>query len=189
MKRAPFMRRAVRSLARIWRRHGLTSRGAGWVGLLLALGTVLWLRTQFAVVMVVGHSMSPTLHSGDLLVVHRGTYDEALPGRGDIVVAQYRSEWIVKRVVGVPGEEVEVQNGEVLVNGRALPVPHRVTPGKLRVRRGRLAEDRFALLGDNREAAEGLLFYAVVPRERFMGRVVGAVHVGEWKSALAASAH
>lgn len=188
MKTSGIMRRILKRLARGWRRHGITPHGAVWVGLLLALGAVLWLRTEFGVVLVVGQSMFPTLRSGDLLVVHRGTYDEAAPVHGDIVVAKYRSEWIVKRVVGVPGDEVEVMNGEVVRNGRILPAGHPIHPGRLRVHRGVLAEDRFALLGDNRAATDGLLFYAVVPRERFMGRVVGVLHLGGRPSSLAAVA-
>ncbi len=175
----------ARARARSGCRLGMPARGWWWVGMLLLLGLVLWTRAQVAVVLVVGDSMVPTFRSGDVLLVHRGSYRNTTPLPGDIVVARYRSEWIVKRVVGVPGEAVEVLEGEVLVDGRPMPAPHPVNPGRLRVRPGVLAADRYALLGDNRAASEGILFYAVVPRDRMMGRVMGALHLGVMKAMVA----
>ncbi|MCC6233087.1 MAG: signal peptidase I [Verrucomicrobiales bacterium] len=167
-----------------WRRHGLSLRGTSWLLVWALMGGLLWVRDEVGVVVVVGDSMLPTLRSGDVLFVHRGTYDHSEPMRGDIVVARYRSEWIVKRVVGLPGESVEVIEGAVQVNGSPVSANHAVVPGRLRVNRGALAPDRFAVLGDNRAASDGLLFYAVVPRERLMGRVVGALHLGAMKAAI-----
>ncbi len=96
------------------------------------MGLLLWVRDEVGVVVVVGDSMLPALRSGDVLFVHRGTYDHSEPTRGDIVVARYRSEWIVKRVVGLPGESVEVIEGAVQVNGSPVSANHAVVPGRLR---------------------------------------------------------
>jgi signal peptidase I len=139
---------------------------------LLLVGCLLVLQNQFRLVVVVGDSMEPTLGHGDLLVADKREYRERDPERGELVVAWRQGELIVKRVVGIPGEEVEVIEGSLFVNG--LPVVEGYGPrgDRLSVRRGRLAADRFALVGDNRGIVEGQTVHAIVSKEEIVGRVV-----------------
>jgi len=82
-------------------------------------------------------SMTPTLLTGDFIVVDKHSYGlrnpfgnqrlagSGVPGRGDVVVFRYpgdRSQRYVKRVIGLPGDVVEVQDGWVTLNGRRLDV-------------------------------------------------------------------
>jgi signal peptidase I len=69
----------------------------------------LLLRRHFLLTIVLGESMLPTIKPGQVLLVDKRAYDSAQPHRGDIVVARYGQDLIVKRVVGLPGEEVEVK--------------------------------------------------------------------------------
>ena len=139
---------------------------------LLLVGCLLILQNQFRLVIVVGDSMQPSLGHGDLLIADKREYRERDPERGELVVAWRRGELIVKRVVGIPGEEVEVIDGSLFVDG--LPVVEEYGPqgDRLSIRRGRLAPDRFALLGDNRGLVEGQTVHAIVSKEEMVGRVV-----------------
>lgn len=88
--------------------------------LLLAFFIITYVGRAFT---VEGPSMYPTLHSGERLIVDELTYRFRDPARGDIVVFRYPadpSEYFVKRLVGLPGEVVEIRAGHVYVNGRQL---------------------------------------------------------------------
>ena len=67
-----------------------------------------------------GESMLPTLHHGERLLVDKLSYRFVEPARGDIVVFKYPanpSEQFIKRIIGVPGDIVSIENGIVDVNG------------------------------------------------------------------------
>ncbi len=158
-----------RFLALNWRRTTWLVLSAGLLCALLAL------RSHFEIVLVVGSSMHPTLESSDILLVRKGVYQDVDPGRGEMVVARFRSEFIVKRVVGLPGESVEVVDSVLRIDGRPIDEHHAINPGDLSVGCGKLSGDRFAVLGDNRAMSEGILFYAVIPRDALVGRVMGGI--------------
>ena len=70
-----------------------------------------------------GASMEPTLATGEYVVVNRLSYRLGTPQRGDIIVFHpplAPQEEYIKRVIGLPGDEVEVRDGTVYVNGQAL---------------------------------------------------------------------
>lgn len=133
---------------------------------------LLWVQARYALVWVVGESMEPTLRSGSLVVVNKTAYREASPCRDDLVVALYRDELIAKRVVGLPGETVEVKQGVVLVDGVARSEEHPILAGTMTISPGTLFPDRYALLGDNRSLPAGVLVHAVVSKHALMGKVV-----------------
>jgi len=72
--------------------------------------------------LVRGYSMEPTLHQEERLLVEKLSYRFHAPQRGDIVVLKVAQEPIplVKRVIGLPGETVEIRQGKVYVNGQHL---------------------------------------------------------------------
>lgn len=158
----PLRRPAARSL----------SRQVGW-HLLIGLTALLVLgRTRFSLCLVQGDSMLPGLRTGDLLIVDKRAYRDAELKRGDLVVAKSGGELLVKRVVGLPGEELELRLGELYVNRVARAEYYPVEPGRLTLRRGRLFEDRYALLGDNRNVNVPTSVHAVVSKHQIVGRVV-----------------
>lgn len=73
---------------------------------------------------VVGQSMSKTLNGGDQILVNRFVYKVTDPKTNDIVVflpnGNEKSHYYVKRVIGVPGDTVQIKNGTVYVNGKRL---------------------------------------------------------------------
>ena len=142
---------------------------------LVAFAAVALLRVHFRLAVVTGDSMSQTFHTGDLLLVSRDAYRTANPQRGDVVVACHRKELIVKRVVGLPGEEVELKDGQLQINGTAVPEDYALEQGSLGVEKGRLFEGKFALLGDNRNLPLVQCVHAVVPKEAIVGKVIFSV--------------
>jgi signal peptidase I len=151
-------------------------------GLLILAGGVITLllvfRAHFVTCIAKGESMLPALHSGDLLLVDKRAYAAEPPMRGDIVVARERNDLIVKRVVGRPGEEVEVRKGILYVNQRPLAETYPVEPGWLTLRKGGLLEKKYALLGDNRSVSGAVFVHAVVSQDQIVGKVVCAVRLG-----------
>ncbi|MCT4598733.1 MAG: signal peptidase I [Vallitalea sp.] len=72
---------------------------------------------------VIGQSMEPTLHNGDHVIIDKISYRFAKPKKYDIVVFPYKknpSQNYIKRIIGLPGDEVNIINGEVYINGEKL---------------------------------------------------------------------
>ncbi len=149
------------------------------VAIAMCSGLIL-LQGRFRLGVVIGDSMLPGLTTGDILLIHKRAYDAANPGRGDVVLARFGNESIVKRVVGLPGEEVALQFGRIYVNGEAVAEPQKTLPGTLSINPGRLFRDRFALLGDNRTVGLSTFVHAVVSKDEIVGKVVATFHVGHF---------
>ena len=139
---------------------------------LLVMVCLFLLQSRFRLVLVVGESMQPTLEHGDLLVVSKRSYDQRDPIRGDVVVAWSHGELIVKRVVGLPGESLEIVNGRLYVNRQLVVEDHPVQGNLLDIGRGSLASGRFALVGDNRGLPSRATVSAIVSKDDLLGKVV-----------------
>lgn len=110
---------------------------------------------------VVGQSMSPTLVSGDEILVNRFVYKVTDPKRGDIIVflpnGNEKSHYYVKRVIGVPGDTVLIQNGAVYINGEVYKEEIEaaaIEEAGLASEEITLASDEYFVLGDNRNNSE-----------------------------------
>lgn len=122
---------------------------------------------------VYGQSMEPNLMQFQRLIVDKVSYRVHPPQRNDIVVLDLpeMDEMLVKRVVGLPGEVVEVRSGTVYVNGQPLDesFPHDVTPYDMEpITLGPLA---YFVLGDNRSNSNDSRAFGPVRREDILGRV------------------
>jgi signal peptidase I len=144
----------------------LISVGLALIALLMIVGS------KFKLAVVVGESMLPTLKPGDVLVIDRRAYTKKLPQREDIVMARYGNDWIVKRVVGLPGENVEVKGGALFINDEPKHENHPVQQGPLDVGKGRLFDGDFATLGDNRAVPAALAIHPVLSNKEMFGKVV-----------------
>lgn len=124
-----------------------------------------------------GDSMLPTLHHGERLLVDKLSYRFVEPARGDIVVFKYPAnpkEQFIKRIIGIPGDVVSIQNGIVYVNGVALEEDYITAPARIGFREQRVPEGTYFVLGDNRNNSEDSRFSGVgfVPKENIIGRAV-----------------
>lgn len=112
-------------------------------------------------VAVVGDSMSPILSNGDVTLVNRIVYDATAPKRGDIIVFKPKgnenSHYYIKRIIGLPGETVQILEGEIYIDGERLEEDYGVSeitdPG-IAAEEIELAGDEFFVLGDDRENSE-----------------------------------
>ena len=108
---------------------------------------------------VSGDSMKNTLSHGDQLIVDKITYRFRDPVRYDIIVFPYQYEentFYIKRIIGLPGETVQIADGEIFINGEVLMESYGreviQDPGTA-AEPIRLGEDEYFVLGDNRNAS------------------------------------
>ena len=112
-------------------------------------------------VSTVGDSMKPVLENGDVVLVNRIVYNATTPKRGDIIVFRPRgnenSHYYIKRIVGLPGETVEILENRVYINGEKLEEDYDTTDIDdvgLLSEPMELASDEYFVLGDDRENSE-----------------------------------
>ena len=124
----------------------------GWLAaVLLALALGLALRTWGAqAVRVAGTSMEPTLRDGELVLATRFDYLNADPARGDVVLCRLpgRAGSYVKRVIGLPGETVQIRAGATYIDGVLLEEPYAAPADKDFATA--LGADEYLVMGDNR---------------------------------------
>lgn len=119
-------------------------------------------------------SMIPTLEPGDRVLVLKFWYSlpKLEPKRGQIVVFKYpvdpRRDF-VKRVIGVPGDTVEIKNGTVFVNGTELFEPYVKNHDSYNMEQIVVPEDSYFCLGDNRPNSQDGRFWGFVPRKFLRG--------------------
>jgi signal peptidase I len=125
-------------------------------------------------VRVDGLSMNPTLQNGEYILVSRVTYKIGQPQRGDIIIFGRPSDQrqdLIKRVIGLPGETVSVQNGEVKINGFALQEPYIAQPP---VYNGEwiVGKNELFVLGDNRNDSSDSHQWGLLPMENIIGKAL-----------------
>lgn len=142
--------------------------------LVLAIYTLVNLSTARFV--VEGSSMEPNFHTDEFIIVSRLAYIIGEPERGDVIVFHYdetRQRDFIKRVIGLPGEVVELREGRVYINGELLEEPYvreycRVTfcPN----RSWPLGDDEYFVLGDNRNSSQDSHDFGPIKRHQIIGR-------------------
>ena len=123
---------------------------------------------------VYGHSMEPSLYTDQRLVVEKVSYRLHEPRRGDVVVLRMPErgpELLIKRVIVLPGETIEIRDNGVYVDGQLLDEPYISrktggTHGPLTVPEGYVF-----VMGDNRAASNDSRSFGAVPLERVVGRL------------------
>ena len=110
---------------------------------------------------IVGNSMEPTLYSGQQILIDRMSLNISAPDRGDIVAFQpngnENSHYYVKRIIGVPGETVQIVDGYVYINEVLLDeqgLYDKIADPGILENPITLDEDEFIVLGDNRNFSE-----------------------------------
>ncbi len=125
-------------------------------------------------------SMLPTLQINDRLIVDKVSYRFESPQRGDVVVFNPTDELLrqnfkdafIKRVIGLPGETIEVLNGRVYVNGKALNEDYVADRPDYQWGPQTVPQGSYLVLGDNRNQSYDSHYWGFVPREKIIGRAV-----------------
>ncbi|HEX7973394.1 MAG TPA: signal peptidase I [Anaerolineales bacterium] len=118
-------------------------------------------------------SMQPTLYAGDFVIVNKLAYKLGTPGRGDVIVFHYPPdpsvEPYIKRVIGLPGDTVKVENLKVYVNGVPLREPYiKAAPNYNNT--WVVPPDSLFVLGDNRNNSSDSHSWGFVPVENVIGK-------------------
>lgn len=127
---------------------------------------------------VKGESMAPNFATGDYLIIDEISYRFSNPERGDVVVFKYPkdvTQRFIKRVIGLPGEIVQVKNGQVSVykEDNEIVLDEKYLPKDLKTDgdiKTLLNKDEYFVMGDNREQSFDSRSWGVVPRQAIIGK-------------------
>lgn len=147
---------------------------------------------------VSGASMVPSFQSGHYLIIDEISYRFEEPKRGEVIVFRFPpspSKFLIKRVVGLPGETVEMTGNDILIKNKAHPEGFLWQQGAINSDKNRgdvkitLNSDEYFVLGDNRGESADSRLWGSLKRELIVGRPLIrlfplseiGVFPGEWK--------
>ena len=118
--------------------------------------------------------MEPTYRSGSLKFVNRLAYQRRKPARGDIVAIKLAGPHVlyVKRIIGLPGEHLAIERGQVYVNGAPLSEPYVKNRRDWDVAEVTLTAREYYVIGDNRGMRAADHDFGCVDVSRILGRVI-----------------
>jgi len=125
---------------------------------------------------VKGQSMEPNFENGNYLIIDELSFRFRDPQREEVVVFRYPgnpSQRFIKRIIGLPGEKIEIKAGSIMVNDQILDeskyLPFGLqTPGNIQIS---LNENEYFVLGDNRISSFDSRQWGPLPRKNIVGRV------------------
>ena len=153
-----------------WKRAALDILETLFLALVLYFG----INAVSARVRVDGFSMNPSLDNGEYILVNKLAYRLGEPARGDIVVFSFPldpEQDLIKRVIGLPGETVSIQNGQVSVNGVLLSEPY-IAASPIYNGTWVVTDGQLFVLGDNRNESKDSHEWGLLPFENIIGKAV-----------------
>jgi signal peptidase I len=124
---------------------------------------------------VEGSSMEPTLHHGQRIIVDKFTYGWLHPPRrGDIIVLRdphTLGREVIKRVIGLPGERVEINQGQLYINSQPLNDTYITSPSAHTWGPNTVLPGHYFVLGDNRDYSKDSLTWGWLPGKHIIGKV------------------
>lgn len=168
---------------------------AFWENLVFNKDSIVWevIKLIFIVVVVVlpirfyiaqpfivnGASMDPTLHNGDYLIIDEISYQFQEPARGEVIVFRYPgdpSKFYIKRILGLPGESIEIRNNKVVIisdqdNQKVINEPYIqgiTAPDGL----WRLLDNEYFVVGDNRMYSSDSRMWGPLKENFIIGRAL-----------------
>jgi signal peptidase I len=135
-------------------------------------------------VRVEGIAMSPAFNDGDRLIMDKNVDDLK---RGEVISFLYpkdTSKWYIKRIIGLPGERVEIREGAVFVNGQKLDEPYvdqtyNQTRGTFPLRV--VSENHYYVLGDNRDNSSDSRYWGTVSKDLITGKYASTYYKADSK--------
>ena len=124
-------------------------------------------------------SMSPTIQPGDYILVDTRAFNHGVPRIGDVVIAippEISGVEYIKRVMGLPGDTVAIRDGVVTVNGAPvyfldIPGNERQMPSSITFGPVLVPDNKYFLLGDNRDSSTDSRTFGFVPKSNLIGKV------------------
>ena len=142
------------------------------VPILVALAVFAIFHVTIGSFKVYGSSMLPGTEEGDYIMVSKATYFFNEPKRGDIIVfhSPQNPTDLIKRVIAVPGDTVEIRDDKVLLNDAPLVEPYTLEPFHYLMPPREIPADNYFVLGDNRNNSADSRKGWTVPRENVIGK-------------------
>lgn len=127
---------------------------------------------------VKGESMIPNFNDGEYLIIDEISYRFSDPNRGDVIVFRFPenpSQFFIKRIIGLPGEKIVIENGEVIITNKKNPTGFELeetylietTPGSVEIK---LDLNEYFVLGDNRDSSSDSRRWGPLAEHFIIGR-------------------
>lgn len=162
---------------------GMVYELSKWIilaGIVIALVLRFWL----SIFLVDGLSMEPNLHDKEVVLLKISNFEKKSPKRGDILAVKYPGDpehkKYVKRVIGLPGEKLLIQDGKVYINDKALKENYltfdvRTEPSKPAKTSWTLSDKEYFLMGDNRSFSNDSRYFGPVEKRFLMGQSIAVI--------------
>lgn len=129
---------------------------------------------------VSGSSMFPTFHDGDYILTDKISYKVGEPRRGDVIVLKNpndESQDFIKRIVGMPGDTIEIKQGNIYLSGQKLtenylPTGTSTSGGRFLTENSliKVGTNQYFVVGDNRDHSSDSREWGTIPKEKIIGR-------------------
>lgn len=145
------------------------------------LGDVEQFKQDFETRYIPSKAMLPTFQVNDKVLIDKHTYRSQLPKRGDIILfyppealqKQGFKDVFTKRVIGLPGDNLEIKSGKVYINDRPLEESYILEPISYEHKKIKIPENSYFVLGDNRNNSFDSHYWGFVPRNYIYGKAIG----------------
>jgi len=134
----------------------------------------LGLQTTIQSSVVLGSSMEPNFETDQRLIVNKVIYKFDEINRGDVVILNPPANTdidYIKRIIGLPGETVEIKKGLVYINGEPLSEPYISSPPRYTMRKVEVPQGYCFVLGDNRNNSNDSHIWGPLPQDNIIGKV------------------
>jgi len=141
--------------------------------ILIAVAVFVCLRLTVQAYSVVMSSMEPNFYEGEWIMVNKVCYRFSGPQRGEVIIFDppfASTHPFIKRVIGLPGETVEIKDEKVFIDGIPLEEEYIMAPPNYTMSATEITEDEYFVLGDNRINSTDSHTGWTVPRDNIIGR-------------------